>query len=302
MSGQIRLNCGSISNLSLQIAMVKQTILTMKQPQLGQKIQEWRKAKGMTQEELVERCNINVRTIQRIEAGEVAPRSYTVKAILEVLEVKSEEIKDLQLEHEEVKQPDKLQAWLRFSFITGIIYLVVAIAESTLDAMLIADKGALDTGMGIFYTSVKMGALVLFSMFTSGFYKLGQLYSNALLKITSVLLIGATGLFVVEDILAYWNADEDLLGLVLRSIVAGSLYVLFATGFLLISKDKGKMYLIAGVIGLVTGVSFLTVVFAIPGLVLLTVFEIFLLVLLHNEYKGNTDADHLQLVGKAQVL
>ena len=56
----------------------------MKQPQLGQKILELRKQKGFTQEELVAQCNINVRTIQRIEAGEVNPRSYTVKIILEV--------------------------------------------------------------------------------------------------------------------------------------------------------------------------------------------------------------------------
>lgn len=57
----------------------------MRQPQLGQKIFELRKLKGLTQEELVEQCNINVRTIQRIEAGEVSPRSYTIKTILEVL-------------------------------------------------------------------------------------------------------------------------------------------------------------------------------------------------------------------------
>ena len=43
----------------------------MKQPQLGHKILELRKAKGLTQEELVEMCNLNVRTLQRIEAGEV---------------------------------------------------------------------------------------------------------------------------------------------------------------------------------------------------------------------------------------
>lgn len=60
-------------------------LFTMKQPQLGQKILELRKLKGLTQEELVEQCNINVRTIQRIEAGEVSPRSYTIKTILEVL-------------------------------------------------------------------------------------------------------------------------------------------------------------------------------------------------------------------------
>jgi DNA-binding XRE family transcriptional regulator len=57
----------------------------MKQPELGKKILELRKQKGFTQEELVAQCNINVRTIQRIEAADVSPRSYTVKAILEVL-------------------------------------------------------------------------------------------------------------------------------------------------------------------------------------------------------------------------
>ncbi len=58
----------------------------MQQPELGRKIAELRKAKGFTQEELVEQCHLNVRTLQRIEAGEVIPRSYTLKAISEVLE------------------------------------------------------------------------------------------------------------------------------------------------------------------------------------------------------------------------
>lgn len=47
---------------------------------------EWRKAKGLTQEELAEKSHINVRTIQRIEAGAVEPRSYTLKAILTALD------------------------------------------------------------------------------------------------------------------------------------------------------------------------------------------------------------------------
>ena len=36
----------------------------MKQPLLGKKIIELRKQKGLTQEDLVEKCSINVRTIQ----------------------------------------------------------------------------------------------------------------------------------------------------------------------------------------------------------------------------------------------
>lgn len=50
----------------------------MKQQELGTKLAELRKAKGLTQEDLVAKCNINVRTLQRIEAGEVIPRSYTL--------------------------------------------------------------------------------------------------------------------------------------------------------------------------------------------------------------------------------
>ncbi|HTO36647.1 MAG TPA: helix-turn-helix transcriptional regulator, partial [Flavobacterium sp.] len=66
----------------------------MKQPELGKKISDLRKAKGLTQEELVEKCNINVRTIQRIEAGEVTPRSYTVKSILSALGYDWESVKE----------------------------------------------------------------------------------------------------------------------------------------------------------------------------------------------------------------
>jgi transcriptional regulator with XRE-family HTH domain len=58
----------------------------MKQPDLGKKIAELRRAKGLTQEELVEKCNLSVRTLQRIESGEVTPRSYTVKIIFAALD------------------------------------------------------------------------------------------------------------------------------------------------------------------------------------------------------------------------
>ena len=58
----------------------------IQQPELGKKIADLRKAKGLTQEELVEKCNLNVRTLQRIESGEATPRTYTLKLIFEALE------------------------------------------------------------------------------------------------------------------------------------------------------------------------------------------------------------------------
>jgi transcriptional regulator with XRE-family HTH domain len=58
----------------------------MNQPELGKKIVELRKSKGLTQDELVEKCNLNIRTLQRIEYGEVTPRNYTLKIILSALD------------------------------------------------------------------------------------------------------------------------------------------------------------------------------------------------------------------------
>jgi len=50
-------------------------------------IKELRTKKGLTQEELAEMTELSARTIQRIENGEVDPRSYTLQMIAKALEV-----------------------------------------------------------------------------------------------------------------------------------------------------------------------------------------------------------------------
>src|SRR5512147_2051235 len=58
----------------------------MNQPQLGLKVAELRQEKGLTQEQLAERCEVSARTIQRIESGEVDPRACTLHCLGEALE------------------------------------------------------------------------------------------------------------------------------------------------------------------------------------------------------------------------
>jgi uncharacterized Tic20 family protein len=58
----------------------------MNQPDLGLKVTELRQQKGLTQEQLAERCEVSARTIQRIESGEVDPRAYTLHCLGEALE------------------------------------------------------------------------------------------------------------------------------------------------------------------------------------------------------------------------
>lgn len=255
----------------------------MKQPQLGQKIQEWRKAKGMTQEELVELCNINVRTIQRIEAGEVTPRPYTVKAILEVLQIDEDFVE--QDEEHSLRTNSKFTKWYRYSFIAGIIYLILAIIETVVDVSILGLNEKLPTYFAISYTLLKAAVLIPFVIFTIGFFWLGKQYEQLLLQVMSVLLILFTAGFIIGDIITFWMGISEAYLLVLKSVLLGAIYALFAVCFLILSRKQGSYYLITGAAGIITGVSFLSVIFAIPGLFILTIFEILLIALLYQSYQ-----------------
>ena len=58
----------------------------MNQPDFGLKVSELRLQKGLTQEQLAEFCRVSARTIQRIENGEVDPRSHTIHCLNEALD------------------------------------------------------------------------------------------------------------------------------------------------------------------------------------------------------------------------
>ena len=58
----------------------------MNQPDLGLRVSALRQQKGFTQEHLAEKCEVSPRTIQRIESGEVDPRSYTLQCLSDSLE------------------------------------------------------------------------------------------------------------------------------------------------------------------------------------------------------------------------
>jgi uncharacterized Tic20 family protein len=67
---------------------------------IAKKIIHYRKLKGITQEVLSELTGLNVRTIQRIESGEVDPRLYTLKSIADALSVSLEELLPEPTQHE----------------------------------------------------------------------------------------------------------------------------------------------------------------------------------------------------------
>jgi uncharacterized Tic20 family protein len=58
----------------------------MNQPDLGLKVSELRQGQNLTQEQLANYCEVSARTIQRIESGEVEPRSFTRNSLSNILE------------------------------------------------------------------------------------------------------------------------------------------------------------------------------------------------------------------------
>ncbi len=86
----------------------------MQQPELGNKINELRKGHGWSQEDLALEADINVRSIQRIESGEVQPRLSTLKKLSDLLEY------DL-LE----KESQEANLWLMLMHISSMFPLVI---------------------------------------------------------------------------------------------------------------------------------------------------------------------------------
>ena len=54
---------------------------------VGQRIRQFRLANKLTQSHLATMCDVDIRTIQRIENGEVDPRAYTLQMIAKALDV-----------------------------------------------------------------------------------------------------------------------------------------------------------------------------------------------------------------------
>ncbi len=90
----------------------------------GQLIKELRLKKGITQEDLAAKTDISVRTIQRIENGEVDPRAYTLQSIAVALEVNFEVLANCE---PELSVADKKEnsKWLPLLHLSGLFLLII---------------------------------------------------------------------------------------------------------------------------------------------------------------------------------
>ncbi|SEM27062.1 CubicO group peptidase, beta-lactamase class C family [Aquimarina amphilecti] len=91
-----------------------------------------RKLKGYTQEELSDRTTVGIRTIQRIEKGEVTPHLQTIKLLATALEIKVEDLLPIENPKEEAIQ----QKWLLLLHATPFLGLMIPICNILLPVFL----------------------------------------------------------------------------------------------------------------------------------------------------------------------
>lgn len=250
----------------------------MKQPELGKKILELRKSKGFTQEELVEKCNINVRTIQRIEAGDVTPRSFTVKTILEALGVDTGIFFDSSIhEEEKVELSENDKTTLRVSWISGIFVAVFSSIGMIVE--LAATFSHNDGSMLIPTLLWSIPFLISLFFFLRGYHRAGKLFDNTtLVSATYIYFIMEVVITIITLGLVIYEVDEHS-GVILPGIAIAMLFgiseLILGIGILRLKDRFGSLAQVIGIVKVVLGVMLITVLlapfaafFVIPVLIL----------------------------------
>ena len=272
----------------------------MKQPLLGEKITELRKQKGLTQEELVERCNVTVRTIQRIESGETTPRIYTIKTILNALGLDYEKV--FEREYNEGKFdkilrffPSNIKEVLNVSFIAGMVYFVLGFVEMgyyttsffDLDSQTnwsdlpIKNYGSYsDNGIYIF---IKIISIISFSLLMRGFVLVGSYYKNYLVELMAFVMIIMHIIFEISEIVSI-NFENSLVEFIMisKAVTFGVSMIFFGVGLLRLKSHLGNLPKITGILEIITGICFATVFLSVFGLIFLTPLELLELLLLYK--------------------
>jgi len=265
----------------------------MNQPALGIKISELRKSKGLTQEELVEKCNISVRTIQRIEAGEVTPRSYTIKTILSALDCDLEQIqtethpineefkKLFLLQIDDSKKITFLIKNLNIAWISGIVYFLIGFIEIPVDYMRYFQNELVISKTG--YILVKLITLCSIFLFYRGFILTGEIVKNYLLRITAFMLIFVAFVFYSYDILSLYFGEFDFEFVAGASAITfGIVGVLLGVAVLRLKGLLGNLATVTGIFEIVSYALMITVILAVAGLGLLTPTIILEIILLYK--------------------
>jgi transcriptional regulator with XRE-family HTH domain len=271
----------------------------MQQPELGTRLVALRKEKNLTQEELVEKSHVSVRTIQRIESGEVLPRLSTVKILWDALGEKYEPVStnsNQVMETPKKALPNANRMTVLIAAMAGAVYLVSQIILGTLDVAWFANEGKLAFSMKAIYTILTVIMVVAYGLFVRGFIALSTVFENALLKSVGFMLILATAALGFLNVFTLSYTAEEFawfsLSYVFAAILFGTLSIVFGIALIRLQDGMGELSRAAGVLEIVMGCFLITVVLFFVSYVIMIPAVVLETLLLYRgyEYLSRIDA------------
>lgn len=237
----------------------------MQQPELGRRLTALRKERNLTQEELVEKSHVSVRTIQRIEAGEVLPRLSTVKILLEALgesydtfltKPTNMETRTEQLEHSG-------RSVLLTAVIAGAIYLAVEISLGALDIAWLTKEQDWEPWLNMVYIGLTVVMMASYTLFARGFILLSKLFENKLLTVGAYLMITAVIGIGILDCVTLFSGDTERLWMPysIAAAVSGALTFVFGIALIRLQDGMGELSRVAGILEILIGCALITVIF-----------------------------------------
>jgi transcriptional regulator with XRE-family HTH domain len=258
----------------------------MQQPELGRRLTALRKEKGLTQEELVEKSHVSVRTIQRIEAGEVLPRTITIKILLEALgesyeSFSNQPTNDMEAQHIKA-QPNQQRNTLLTAVLSGSIYLIAEIILGAMDIAWMTDGRNWAFPMTAIYTGLTVVMVISFALFARGFVALASIFENTLLKVAAYLLMAAMlghGILDVSTLSAE-SIESVWMPYAVFAVIMGAIGIVFGISLLRLQDSMGELSRVAGILEIIMGCLLVTVVLFFLSYIILipaTVLEILVL-------------------------
>lgn len=246
----------------------------MNQPELGIKICSIRNQKGITQRELSDAGNIDIRTLQRIESGEVTPRLSTLRLIASALTT------DISVFNENEKRVVSMVSadMLLALFFTGIACLFSWILFSP-----IGPKGD-------FFLSVNLLSGIVYTVsglfFYYGFYLIGKIRQNLLMQYPALIIMVTIPLFLISVLITTeFSFAKHIMQIIV--ILSGINSIVFGIGLLKESKQLVNLYRSAGLLQILIAPFFIIPIpaLSIVGCWLTIPYFLLLIAIVYCEYR-----------------
>jgi transcriptional regulator with XRE-family HTH domain len=154
-------------------------------------VQQLREGKNLTQTELAEKSGLSLRTIQRIEAGNI-PKGYTLNALAKTFEIEPKKL----IPSVDIIKIDRAK-WINFSSLIGIIIPFGGVIFPLIMTYKTKDSKNKELGKSIVSVQIILAVTMALSQIVSPFIQKGFSLNFPLFLLPLLVIIGLKLLVVI---------------------------------------------------------------------------------------------------------